>query len=131
MGKREMGSVPVREAGVPGEVTLDPGCVETIVGLAALNAYGIVAMGKGRVAQKFSEGRLGRALSSQAKSRGVYVAVEDGRVSVELYVVIERGLNIREVCRNLRSRVAYAVESMTGYVVDRVDIHVQGVRAHD
>lgn len=121
----------MRESERLGEITLDPGCVETIVGMAALNAYGIVAMGKGRVAQKFSEGRLGRALSSQAKSRGVFVAVEGDRVSVELYVVIERGLNIREVCRNLRSRVAYAIESMTESAVDGVDIHVQGVKAHD
>jgi uncharacterized alkaline shock family protein YloU len=51
---------------------------------------------------------------------------EDGAV-VDLYVMIRYGYAIPEVADKLQSAVSGAVESMTGFEVKAVNVHVGGV----
>ena len=60
--------------------------------------------------------------------RGIVVRNEDGAVAIELYVVVEYGLNLAEVAATVRSRVAYEVERLTGLRVASVDVHIQAVK---
>jgi uncharacterized alkaline shock family protein YloU len=58
----------------------------------------------------------------------VAVRRENGALAIDLYVVIEYGLNLAEVAANVRSRVQYQVEKLTQLPVQSLQIHIQGVK---
>ena len=62
-----------------------------------------------------------------AKKSGVRLAVDEDGAVVDLYVMIRYGYAIPEVADKLQSAVSGAVESMTGFEVKAVNVHVGGV----
>jgi uncharacterized alkaline shock family protein YloU len=60
--------------------------------------------------------------------RGVDIQFGEDSISIQLYIVVEYGVKISEVARNVQERVKYAVETMVGLKVDRVNVKVQSVR---
>ena len=60
-------------------------------------------------------------------SRGVRVAMKDDAMIVDLFLVVEYGVVIPDVAAKVQNSVATAVESMTGYAVHHVNVHVVGV----
>jgi uncharacterized alkaline shock family protein YloU len=58
---------------------------------------------------------------------GVHVEVQDQAVSVDLYLVLEPGFNLREVGRAAQSAVRRAIEEMVGMDVLAVNIHVEEI----
>ena len=109
---------------VAGEVTIGDDVVAQIVGLTVLECYGVVGMASKRLVDG-----VAKLLGRDALTKGVAVT-SDGpdRVAVELYVVMEHGLNLAEVADTLRSRVAYQVQRLTGMTVSSLELHIQGVR---
>ena len=67
-------------------------------------------------------------LGKQNFSKGIKVYTEGHTVRVEVHVIITYGFNIPDVAIKLQEKVKEAVESMTGYEVTGVDIHVEGVK---
>ena len=59
------------------------------------------------------------------------VKFPEGRVLIELYVVIEYGVRISEVARNIMSNVKFAVESALDVSVVQVNVNVQDIRISD
>ena len=60
-------------------------------------------------------------------SKLVQVKVEENHVSIGITVLVEYGLNIYQVSRELQRRVKNAVESMTGKIVEHVNVTVNGI----
>ncbi len=71
---------------------------------------------------------MARRLSLARVDQGVTVRTEPGGLAIELYVVVEYGLNLAEVASNVRSRVQYQVEKLTQMPVESIQIHIQGVK---
>ena len=65
--------------------------------------------------------------SKKAIARGVKVAVEEDGAVIDLYVMIRYGHAIPEVAGKLQGSVSGAIESMTGFAVKAVNVHVGGV----
>ena len=86
--------------------------IAQIVGLSVLECYGVVGMAASRLSQG-----VARLLSR-----------ERGGLAIDLYVVVEYGLNLAEVAANVRSRVQYQVEVQTQLPVHSLQIHIQGVK---
>jgi uncharacterized alkaline shock family protein YloU len=106
-----------------GRISIASDVVAAIVGHTAAECYGVVGMSApSRV------GRATRRLSRDRPTRGVVVRREDGGVAIELYVVVEYGLNLAEVASTIRNRVGYEVERLTGLSVSAVEVHIQDVR---
>jgi len=99
--------------------------VATIAGLAALDTPGIAGMSGG-----ISEG-LAKRLSGKNVQKGVTVEVGQVEAAVHLRVIVQYGLPIHNVCRELQLNVKEAVENMTGLQVVRVDVKVEGVVFRD
>ena len=72
-------------------------------------------------------GGIAELLGKKNFSKGVKVIVAGKTVTVEIYVIIEYGICIPEVAIEIQEKVKEAVESMTGFEVAAVDIHVQGI----
>ena len=94
-----------------------------VVGYAALECYGIVAMSSKRAKDGFVEW-LGR----ENLTKGVRVNVPEGGIDIDLYIIVEYGISIVEVCKIIKSQVCYKIENMTGAKVRRVNISVEGIR---
>ena len=94
-----------------------------VAGYAALECYGIVAMSSKRAKDGFVEW-LGR----ENLTKGVRVNVTEGGIDIDLYIIVEYGISIVEVCKIIKSQVCYKIESMTGAKVRRVNISVEGIR---
>lgn len=93
-----------------------------VAGLAASEVNGVYSMSGG-----IREG-LTDMLGKQNFSKGIKVYTEGHTVRVEVHVIITYGFNIPDVAIKLQEKVKEAVESMTGYEVTGVDIHVEGVK---
>ena len=94
-----------------------------VVGYATLECYGIVAMSSKRAKDGFVEW-LGR----ENLSKGVQIRMVDDMVDVDLFIIVEYGISIGEVCKTIVETVSYKLESMTGIKVRNVNITVEGIR---
>ncbi len=109
-----------------GVVTIAPEAIAQLVGRTATRCYGVVGMSLR--APGPPRDRVTRLLSKGKPTRGIVVRNESGAVALELYVVVEYGLNLAEVATTVRSQVAYEVERLTGLNVASVDVHIQDVK---
>ncbi len=108
-----------------GKITIGDDVLADLAGLTCTRCYGIVGM----ASQSFQEG-VAELLGRESLRKGVRLKRKDGKVSFDLYVIVEAGINIAEVAHNLIEQVKYMVESSTGLEVEEVQVHVQGVRVN-
>ncbi len=106
-----------------GQITISEDVLLKVAGYAALECYGIVAMSSKRAKDGFVEW-LGR----ENLTKGVQINVTDGGIDIDLFIIVEYGISIVEVCNIIKSQVCYNIENMTGAKVRRVNISVEGIR---
>jgi uncharacterized alkaline shock family protein YloU len=105
-----------------GSFKMRSGLLELIAGIALLDVEGAEGVGIRRGHPQDTRKRKNLA-------KGIRVDVSEGKVSVEMDVVMDYGKDFREVGRKVQEEVRRAVEGMTGWEVTRVDINVVGVNA--
>jgi uncharacterized alkaline shock family protein YloU len=103
----------------PGATTIAPGVLVTIAQLTALNVDGVASMAA-------TPSGMNRILRRDI-GEGVRIEIEENSVSVELYLILNSGVNVRDVCRKVQVEVSDAIEQMVGMDVERIDIHVQDI----
>jgi uncharacterized alkaline shock family protein YloU len=60
-------------------------------------------------------------------NEGVQISVENNTVYADLYVVLKRDINVREVSRVIQTQVARAISEMVGMEVGKVNVHVEDI----
>ncbi|MDE7243890.1 MAG: Asp23/Gls24 family envelope stress response protein [Oscillospiraceae bacterium] len=73
------------------------------------------------------EGISGMMNLKKSGAKGVRLTVDDDGASIDLYVMIRYGHAIPEVAEKIQNAVSSAIESMTGFTVKAVNVHVGGV----
>ena len=106
-----------------GLITISEDVLLKVAGDAALECYGIVAMSSKRAKDGFVEW-LGR----ENLTKGVSLDITDQGIDIDLYIIVEYGISIVEVCNIIKSQVCYKIENMTGAKVRHVNISVEGIR---
>lgn len=103
----------------PGSTTIAPGVLLTISKLTALQVPGVVdtANVPGGVNRLFKRG----------VGDGVRVEIHDDIVSVDLYLILARDTNVRNVSRQVQAEVERAIEEMVGMQVDRINVHIDDI----
>ncbi|MBS4804064.1 MAG: Asp23/Gls24 family envelope stress response protein [Clostridium sp.] len=94
-----------------------------IVGLSTMECYGVVGM----VSKNAPEG-LWELMRIENLSKGVKLKVNEDKLVVELFVMVEYGTKISEIANNIIQKVRYSVENFTGLKVSSVTVNVQAVR---
>lgn len=107
-----------REAG---KIRIADEVVGIIAGLAATEVPGIAGMSGGLA------GGIAEMLGRKNLSKGVKVEVGERETAVDLFVIVDYGVQIPEVATDVQQNVKRAIESMTGLHVVEVNVHVQGV----
>ena len=106
-----------------GLITISEDVLLKVAGYAALECYGIVAMSSKRAKDGFVEW-----LGKENLTKGVQVNITDAGIDVDLFIIVEYGISIVEVCNIIKSQVCYKIENMPGAKVRRVNISVEGIR---
>ncbi len=96
------------------------GCIHISQDVLASIAAGAVAEVEG------ISGMMNLA-AKKSNARGVRLSVDDDGAAVDLFVMIRYGYAIPEVAEKIQAAVANAIESMTGFAVKAVNVHVGGV----
>ncbi len=97
--------------------------IAELSGLAAIESYGVVGMVDPSWARSVS-----RLLTRDHLKKGVRVSRHNDNVRVELNVIIEYGVNLVQVSKNLIERVTYEIRRHTGLEVTSVEVIVRGIR---
>jgi uncharacterized alkaline shock family protein YloU len=113
----------VKDQARHGEVVISDRAVADIVAWTVLESYGVVGMTSPNLVRG-----MARLLARDKLHQGILVEQDADHLKIELYILVEYGLNVAEVAGSLRSQVSYNVERMTGRPVSDLHIHVQGVR---
>jgi uncharacterized alkaline shock family protein YloU len=106
-------------AEMTGKTTIAPEVLVSIARLTTLDVAGVSHLTS-------PAGNIGRFFK-QPYSDGVKLLVEDEMVFLDLYVVLKRDTNIRDVCHTIQNRVTRAIHEMVGMEVVRVNIHVEDI----
>ena len=72
-------------------------------------------------------GGITEMLGRKNLSKGVKVKIEENETFIDLYMVMDYGVRIHEVSKEVQGKVKESVENMTGLNVKYVNIHIQGV----
>jgi uncharacterized alkaline shock family protein YloU len=103
-----------------GKVIIAPSVLTTIVRLTALSQPGVRRMASALPL-------LERVLGCVGTSEGVRLAITDGSVIVDLYIIADASANMRELGETLQREVARAVQDMVGMSVRQVNVHIDGI----
>ncbi|HEY65339.1 MAG TPA: Asp23/Gls24 family envelope stress response protein [Caldilineae bacterium] len=103
-----------------GKVIIAPDVLTTIVRLTALSQPGVRRMAS-------VPNRLVRVLRGGNTDEGVYIDVAEDSVTVDVYVIADAGMNMRELGEALQREIARAIHDMVGMSVCRVNVHIDNV----
>lgn len=106
-----------------GNIYISEELLANIAGISAMECYGLVGMASKKGKDGFVE-----LLKGEHLSRGVKVVESNGKLTIDLFVIIEFGIRISVVAENIIDKVKYTVEHLTGLKVERVNVNVESVR---
>ncbi|MBE5759527.1 MAG: Asp23/Gls24 family envelope stress response protein [Clostridiales bacterium] len=117
-----MSEIIKEELEVQGSITFANEVLATIAGIAAADIPGVAGMTGG-----FKDGVV-EMIGKKSFTKGVKVVVAEGAVTVDVAVILDYGVKAPEVCKNIQTSVAKALDIMTGLKVNAVNVAVQGVK---
>ena len=104
-----------------GDIRIADEVIRIVASLAAQEVPGVVSMSGG-----ITDG-INRFLGKENASKGVRLKFEGRTVNASIYLNVEYGYCIPEIALEVQEKVKEAVEAMTGYEVQFVDVNVEGV----
>jgi uncharacterized alkaline shock family protein YloU len=105
-----------------GQIEVSPTAIASIANEAVLTCYGVV----GTVAKDLPTGIAN--LLTPGRKKGVEVSIENGQITIDVYVIIEYGTRISSVARSVMNVVKFNIERALGVPVAEVNVHVEGLR---
>ncbi len=110
-----------------GSVSIDNEAIAQICGVITTSCYGVVGM-----AYSSKSKGIVSLLVKDKISKGVDVFVSpDKKISVDIHIIVEYGVNIQTISDSIISNVRYHLEYMTGLEIDRVNVYVDGTRVRE
>ncbi|MGV7976057.1 MAG: Asp23/Gls24 family envelope stress response protein [Anaerolineaceae bacterium] len=105
-----------------GRIYILPQAIKSVARHAALQSYGVISLAPANVIE--AAGQLLR----KNNSYGVNVTADSEGLYLDINLVIEYGLRIKTVTDSVAEAVKYNVEKTMGIPVNRVNVHVRGLR---
>jgi len=105
-----------------GNVFVSYRAIATVAYQSALSSYGVV----GLAAKNLAEGLV--QVLVKDPTLGVEVHFIDKSIQIDLYIIVEYGTRIKMVASSVSDSVRFQVEKTFGLPVNRVNVHVRGLR---
>ena len=109
-----------------GTIVIDTEAIAQYAGTEAMECFGIVGM----ASYSMKDG-LVKLLKQESLTRGINVALNKNRITIDFHVIVAYGVSIPAMADNLISNVKYRVEEFTGLSVEKINVYVEGVRVID
>ena len=109
-----------------GTVKVAAAAIISVIHQAVLSCYGVVGM-----APRGFSSSVGKRLGFNSTARGIDIAVEDDRVSIELSLVVEYGTPIYQVATNVMQTVKFQVERTLDLEVEQINVSIDGLNVSD
>jgi uncharacterized alkaline shock family protein YloU len=106
-----------------GTIEISQYAIAGLVSHAAQQTYGVVGMAEPTRASQIA------ATLTRDPHRGVMIHLDDDQMlTIDVYIIVNYGINIASVANSLIKAVRYQVETHTMTTVKQVNIHIQGLR---
>ena len=115
--------MPVKMVNQVGSIMISEHALATIAGSAVYGCSGVV----GLPVKKISDGIID-FLGIENISKGIKILVEENKVAVDVYIIVEYGVKISEVAERIIEAVKNKIESLTGFEVVKVNVSVEGIK---
>lgn len=102
-----------------GSINISEEVISVIAASAAMETEGVAALSAGR--------DLTELLGKKSLGRGVRITVEGESVKVDLWLTVKLGVSVNKVGRKVQEAVSSGIESMTGFAVTEVNVHIVGI----
>ena len=96
--------------------------IAVIAGVAVSEVQGVASMSGG-----FAGGITEVLSGNKNMAKGIKVDKTENTAKIDVNIIVEYGSRIPDVAFEIQNRVKKSVESMTGFKVEEVNVHVQGV----
>lgn len=110
---------------INGSLSVSNDVIADIAGYAAMTCYGVVGM-----AEQLQGAGSVRLLAGQRLRKGVLVSADENGLTVDLHV-LENGVNMKSVCHNLSSSVAFTLQEIAQ--IDpaslKIGIHIDALKS--
>ena len=102
-----------------GTIQISEDVLASIASNAALETEGVSALMSANVADLMGVKKM--------TSKGVKVELDGENIVVNLFILLRYGCAVSEVAQKVQSSVFAALEGMTGFQVNAVNVHVGGI----
>ncbi|OGO87138.1 MAG: hypothetical protein A2Y24_01795 [Clostridiales bacterium GWE2_32_10] len=117
------GKIMSKNEKILGQVQIANEVIESIASIAAMEVNGVYGMA-GNVT-----GDLMKLIGVKNLAKGVKVDLEEGKVKLDVFIIIKYGYEIPKVANELQNKIKTEVETMSGLEVTTVNINIAGVFA--
>lgn len=104
----------------PGLTTVAPDVLLSIARLTTLQVEGVSGMAKAP-----------RRSKEERATDGVLALIEGDLVSLDIYVVLEKDTNLRQVAREVQDQVHRAISEMVGMQPGAINVHIEDIHFPD
>ena len=105
-----------------GALHISEDVLSSIAGITVSEIEGVTLPGSGIGSE------IADILGKKNLGRGIQISIADDNViTVDCTIFVEIGFSILDICKNVQEAVASAVETMTGFIVKTVNVHVTGI----
>lgn len=108
---------------IAGTLQVSSDCIADLAGYAAMECYGVVGM-----AVKDIQSGVIHMLPAQRLRKGIDVSYGEDGIVLDLHVVVEQGVNISSVSKNLEDSVKFLLKRIAEIDKVSVRVHVEGMR---
>ena len=101
-------------------ITIAPSVLITIARHAAMQVEGVSRTGSIPV-------NMMRMLRGQPRGWGVVLKLDDGKVAIDIYLVVKPGAPMRETSSEVQQAIKRAIQELVGMEVTAVNTHIEDV----
>jgi len=106
-----------------GAIKISNDTLANLAGHVATSCYGVVGM-----AVRTGKDGIAKLLKRETMRKGIKIKVVENEVTVDIYIMVEYGVNIGIIAESIKTSVKYQLELATGLLVEAVNVHVEGIR---
>lgn len=104
-----------------GSIKISNDVIATIAGIAATEVEGVAGKSMGFT------GGITEMLGMKNLTKGVKVEITNRVAKIDISIIVEYGVDITTVGKNVQVNIKKSVETMTDLLVPEVNVNIQGV----
>lgn len=107
-----------------GNINISIEAIASLAGGVVSECYGVVGM----ASQKVLKDGFTELLKKENYSKGVVVRQNEGKLELDLYIIVSHGVKISEVVHEVQKKVKYMLEKSLELDFNVINVFVQGVK---